>query len=56
MVHEEDSDAEVRNTHADVLKKGDLIGYEPSVEIHQGLEVHWLASREQEWYEPLIRN
>lgn len=56
IVHEEGKDADARHTHADVSKAGDLIGYEPSVDIRQGVSkfIDWYREN-RDWYEPLVR-
>ncbi|MWG36355.1 NAD-dependent epimerase/dehydratase family protein [Halomarina oriensis] len=43
------------HTHADVSKARDLIGYEPSTTIEDGVErfIEWYR-RNREWYEPLV--
>jgi UDP-glucose 4-epimerase len=49
------SDAE--HTHADISKARDLIGYEPTKDIREGVNlfIEWYAQNE-EWYDPLVRN
>ena len=53
-VHESAKDADARHTHADVSKSRDLLGYEPSVDIREGVEqfVTWYQENEA-WYRPL---
>ncbi|GAB7008090.1 SDR family oxidoreductase [Halorubrum trueperi] len=57
IVHEERKDADARHTHADVSKASDLIDYEPSVDIRQGVSrfIDWYREN-RDWYEPLVRN
>jgi UDP-glucose 4-epimerase len=49
------SDAE--HTHAEISKARDLIGYEPTKGIREGVEsfIGWYRANE-EWYDPLVRN
>ena len=48
------SDAE--HTHADIAKANELIGYEPTKDIREGVEsfIEWYRANE-EWYDPLVR-
>ena len=48
-------EADARHTHADVSRARDLIGYEPSTDIREGVSqfVDWYR-RNREWYEPLV--
>jgi UDP-glucose 4-epimerase len=57
IVHEEAKDADARHTHADVSKAGELIDYEPSTDIREGVAkfIDWYEAN-REWYEPLVRN
>jgi len=52
-VHEDAKAGDARHTHADVSKARDLIGYEPTVDIYEGVEtfVEWVQANE-DWYEP----
>jgi UDP-glucose 4-epimerase len=49
------SDAE--HTHADISKAYDLIGYEPTKDIREGVGsfIDWYQTNE-EWYDPLVRD
>lgn len=49
-------EGESRHTHAEVEKACDLIGYEPLVDIREGVSrfVSWYR-KNRDWYEPLIR-
>ncbi|KDE57456.1 UDP-glucose 4-epimerase [Halostagnicola sp. A56] len=51
----EPKEADARHTHADVSKASDLIGYEPSTAIREGVGqfVDWYRAN-REWYEPLV--
>jgi UDP-glucose 4-epimerase len=55
IVHEEAKDADARHTHADVSKAGELIDYEPSTDIREGVSkfIDWYEAN-REWYEPLV--
>ena len=48
------SDAE--HTHADITKANELIGYEPTKDIREGVEsfIEWYRAN-KEWYDPLVR-
>ncbi|MFB1065827.1 GDP-mannose 4,6-dehydratase [Natrinema sp. H-ect4] len=50
-------EADARHTHADVSKASELIGYEPSTSIRDGVScfVDWYRANRQ-WYEPLVLN
>jgi UDP-glucose 4-epimerase len=52
-VHESAKAGDARHTHADVSKARELLGYEPTVDIYEGVErfVEWAEQYEQ-WYEP----
>ncbi|WP_265112386.1 NAD-dependent epimerase/dehydratase family protein [Halosolutus halophilus] len=47
--------ADARHTHADVSKARNLIGYEPSISIRDGVSafVDWYRQN-RDWYEPLV--
>ena len=49
-------DADAEHTHADVAKAGDLLGYEPTYSIREGVAafVEWYRENE-DWYDPLVR-
>ncbi|WP_256289014.1 GDP-mannose 4,6-dehydratase [Halobellus inordinatus] len=57
IVHEDAKDADARHTHADVSKAGELIDYEPSTDIREGVAnfIDWYKAN-REWYEPLVRS
>jgi UDP-glucose 4-epimerase len=48
--------ADAEHTHADVSKARDLLGYEPTHDIREGVRkfVGWYRDN-REWYEPLVR-
>jgi UDP-glucose 4-epimerase len=49
-------DADAEHTHADVSKAGELLGYEPTHDIREGVRafVDWYRDN-RDWYEPLVR-
>ena len=53
----ERNDADAEHTHADISKANDLLGYEPTTTIREGVEkfTEWYREN-REWYEPLVRN
>jgi UDP-glucose 4-epimerase len=55
LVHEERHDADAEHTHAEVSKAEDLLGYEPSHTIREGVGkyIEWYRNN-REWYEPLV--
>jgi len=57
IVHEDAKDADARHTHADVSKASELIDYEPSRDIREGVStfIDWYKSN-RDWYEPLVQN
>lgn len=57
MVHDDPKGADARHTHADVSKARELLGYEPTVSIREGVSkfVEWYRAN-REWYEPFVRN
>jgi len=48
--------ADAEHTHADVSKAGELLGYEPTHDIREGVRkfVDWYRTN-RDWYEPLVR-
>ncbi|WP_137288559.1 GDP-mannose 4,6-dehydratase [Natronorubrum halophilum] len=50
-------EADARHTHSDVTKANELIDYEPSTTIREGVSqfVGWYREN-REWYEPLVLN
>lgn len=57
IVYESARDADAEHTHASVEKAADLIEYEPSRTITEGVSefIDWYQSN-REWYEPLVRD
>ena len=50
-------DIDADHTHASIEKASELIGYEPTHGIHEGVGkfIEWYRNN-REWYEPLVRN
>jgi len=48
-------DGDAEHTHADVSKANDLIGYEPTRDIREGIRefINWYE-RNRDWYDPLV--
>ena len=48
-------DGDAEHTHADISKASELIGYEPSRDIREGVSefIEWYEQN-REWYEPLV--
>ena len=48
--------ADADHTHADVSKARELLGYDPSVDIRDGVAafIDWYREN-RDWYEPLVR-
>lgn len=57
IVYEEAKDADARHTHADVSKAAELIDYEPSTDIREGVAkfINWYETN-RDWYEPLVKS
>lgn len=57
LEYDERHDADAEHTHADISKANDLLGYEPTTTIREGVEqfTNWYREN-REWYEPLVRN
>jgi len=57
LKYDERHDADAEHTHADVSKAGELIGYEPTYTIREGVSkfVDWYREN-RDWYEPLVLN
>ena len=55
VVYDEAKEADARHTHAAIDKAHELIGYEPTVSIREGVErfVDWYRAN-RDWYEPLV--
>jgi UDP-glucose 4-epimerase len=57
LEYAERNDADAEHTHADISKANELIGYEPTTTIREGVEqfTEWYREN-RDWYEPLVRN
>jgi UDP-glucose 4-epimerase len=55
LVYEKAKEADARHSQADVSKAQELLGYEPTVSIRDGVAdfVEWYEAN-REWYEPLV--
>jgi len=56
LVYEERHDADAEHTHADTTRAQELLGYEPSHTIREGVAkfIEWYRDN-RNWYEPLVR-
>ena len=56
IVYDDARTGDAEHTHADVSKANDLLGYEPTVDIRDGVNqfIDWYRENE-EWYDPLVR-
>lgn len=52
----ERNDADAEHTHADIKKANELLGYEPTTSIREGVSqfIDWYRANE-DWYDPLVR-
>jgi UDP-glucose 4-epimerase len=50
-------DADAEHTHADTSRAAELLDYEPTYTIREGVEafIEWYRAN-REWYEPLVRS
>ena len=50
-------EGDAEHTHADVSKANELLGYEPTVDIREGVAkfIDWYR-KNQDWYDPLVRS
>ncbi|MFC6974508.1 SDR family oxidoreductase [Halomicroarcula sp. GCM10025709] len=57
LVYEERHDADAEHTHASTERASELLGYEASHTIREGVSkfIDWYQEN-REWYEPLVRN
>jgi UDP-glucose 4-epimerase len=57
IIYDDPRVGDAEHTHADVSKAGDLLGYEPTVDIREGVQqfIEWYRENE-DWYDPLVRN
>jgi UDP-glucose 4-epimerase len=56
IVYDEARQGDAEHTHADISKANDLLGYEPTVDIREGVRkfIAWYRENE-DWYDPLVR-
>ncbi|ELY54940.1 NAD-dependent epimerase/dehydratase [Natronococcus amylolyticus DSM 10524] len=56
LEYTEAREADAEHTHADIEKANDLLGYEPTRDIREGVRefIDWYQTN-REWYEPLVR-
>ena len=56
IVYDDARTGDAEHTHADVSKANELLGYEPTADIREGVEkfIAWYRDNE-EWYDPLVR-
>lgn len=54
-VYDEAKEADARHTHAEISKARELIGYNPTIDIKEGVSqfIRWYK-RNRDWYEPLV--
>jgi UDP-glucose 4-epimerase len=57
LVFDNAREGDAEHTHADVSKAVDLLGYEPTFDIREGVRksIAWYRENE-DWYDPLLRN
>ena len=57
IVYDDPREGDAEHTHADVSKANELLGYEPTVDIREGVEkfIQWYRENKA-WYDPLVRN
>jgi UDP-glucose 4-epimerase len=56
LEYDDPKEADARHTHADVSKARDLLDYEPTVDIREGVSrfIDWYRDND-DWYDPLVR-
>ena len=56
LVYDEARTGDAEHTHADISKAADLLDYEPTVDIREGVRkfIDWYHENE-DWYDPLVR-
>ena len=56
LVYDEARTGDAKHTHADISKAADLLDYEPTVDIREGVRkfIDWYHENE-DWYDPLVR-
>ncbi|MDR5674269.1 Nucleoside-diphosphate-sugar epimerase [Halalkaliarchaeum sp. AArc-CO] len=57
IVYDDPREGDAEHTHADVSKATELLEYEPTVDIREGVRqfIDWYR-RNEDWYDPLVRN
>ncbi|MEF8813970.1 MAG: GDP-mannose 4,6-dehydratase [Halovenus sp.] len=57
IVYDDPRTGDAEHTHADVSKASELLGYEPTVDIREGVRqfIDWYRDN-RDWYDPLVRN
>ena len=57
IVYDDPREGDAEHTHADVSKAADLLGYQPTVDIREGVRafIEWYREN-REWYDPLVRD
>jgi len=55
LEYDDRHDADAEHTHADTSRAAELLGYEPTTSIREGVEqfVAWYREN-RDWYEPLV--
>ncbi|WP_267161085.1 GDP-mannose 4,6-dehydratase [Halovenus salina] len=56
IVYDDPREGDAEHTHADVSKAAELLDYEPTFDIREGVRefIEWYRANE-EWYDPLVR-
>ena len=56
MVYDDPREGDAEHTHADISKANDLLDYEPTVNIREGVRkfIEWYREN-LDWYDPLVR-
>ena len=56
IVYDDPREGDAEHTHADVSKANELLGYEPTVDICEGVRkfIDWYREN-RDWYDPLVR-
>jgi UDP-glucose 4-epimerase len=56
IVYDDARAGDAEHTHADVSKANELLGYEPTADIREGIQqfISWYRKNEN-WYDPLVR-
>jgi len=57
LEYDEAREGDAEHTHADISKANNVLGYEPTVDIRDGVSkfIDWYREN-QEWYDPLVRS